>query len=347
MAMNDTQPTRVPVKKSRGAFWIGLSILVAFIALGSFSGYNAGITDRKNAEATQAFASLDEQFLLAQQDVAAGRLEIARQRLQDGILRYDPGYPGAADLLAEVLVKQALLLTPTVTPTPQATPTPDMRGEQVIFDDARSKIAAQDWDGAIQTLDALRQKNLGFRTVEVDGMYFIALRNRGVQKLLGSGPYAQGPNLEGGIYDLALAERFGPLDGQAQGFRNFARAYITGASFWELDWEQVQFYMEQVYPFLPNLRDGSGLTASERYRLATIARADQYYAAEQWCEASSQYIIAQNFPLEQPVLDRANDAFIKCNPPEPTATITPTATPTLSVPVFETPAETPAETPTP
>lgn len=343
MALNDTQPTRVPVKKSRAAFWIGLAILIAFIALGSFGGYNAGITDRKSAEATQAFASLDEQFRLAQEDVAAGRLEIARQRLQDGILRYDPTYPGGADLLAEVLVKQALLLTPTVTPTPAATPTPDLRGEQVIFDDARAKIAAQDWDGTIQTLDALRKKNLGFRAVEVDGMYYLALRNRGVQKILGSGPYAQEPNLEGGIYDLALAERFGPLDGQAQGFRNFARAYITGASFWELDWAQVQFYLEQVYPFLPNLRDGSGLTATERYRLATIARADQYYLAEQWCEASTQYIIAQNFPVEQAVLDRANDAFIKCNPPEPTATVTPTVTPTLNVP----PAETPTETATP
>lgn len=346
--MNDTQPTRVPQKKSRGAFWIGLLILVAFIALGSFGGYNAGITDRKNAEATLAFQSLDEQFQLAQDDVAAGRLEIARQRLQEGILRYDPNYPGAADLLAEVLVKQALMLTPTVTPTPAATPTPDLRGEQVIFDDARSKIAAQDWDGAIQTLDALRKKNLGFRTVEVDGMYFVALRNRGLQKILGSGPYAQDPNLEGGMYDLALAERFGPLDGQAQGFRNFARAYITGASFWELDWAQVQFYLEQVYPFLPNLRDGSGMTAVERYRLATIARADQYYVAEQWCEASTQYIIAQNFPVEQAVLDRANDAFNKCNPPEPTATVTPTPTATGLIPPTETPSsEVPTETPTP
>lgn len=344
--MNDTQPTQISRKKFRGAFWIGLLILLAFIALGSFGGYQAGITDRKNAEATLAFQSLDEQFRLAQEDLAAGRFEIARQRLQDGILRYDPNYPGAADLLAEVLVKQALMLTPTITPTPAATPTPDLRGEQIIFDDAKAKIAASDWDGAIQALDALRQKNINYRAVEVDGMYYVALRNRGVQKILGSGPYAQNPNLEGGIYDLALAERFGPLDGQAQGFRNFARAYITGASFWELDWAQVQFYMEQVYPFMPNMRDGSGMTATERYRLATIARADQYYAAEQWCDAFAQYTIAQNFPVEQAVLDRANDAYNKCYPPDPTAT--PTLPFTVTSPVVDTPTpELPTETPTP
>jgi hypothetical protein len=64
-------------------------------------------------------------------------------------------------------------------------------------------------------------------------MYYIALRYRGVQKIIYEG------NLEGGMYDLSLTESFGPLDHEANGFRNWARMYVSGASFWEIDWERV------------------------------------------------------------------------------------------------------------
>jgi hypothetical protein len=63
-------------------------------------------------------------------------------------------------------------------------------------------------------------------------MYYFALRNHGYDLITKEG------NLEGGIYHLTLAERFGPLDNTANGLREGARIYITGASFWELNWEQ-------------------------------------------------------------------------------------------------------------
>ena len=54
-------------------------------------------------------------------------------------------------------------------------------------------------------LDTLRRKDPAFHTVEVDGMYYFALRNLGVDLI-------QAGNLEGGIYELTLAERFAPLE---------------------------------------------------------------------------------------------------------------------------------------
>ena len=38
-------------------------------------------------------------------------------------------------------------------------------------------------------------------------------------------------NLEGGIYDLTLAERFAPIDKDADGFRSWARYYSNRIKF--------------------------------------------------------------------------------------------------------------------
>jgi hypothetical protein len=113
-------------------------------------------------------------------------------------------------------------------------------------------------------------------------MLFLSLRQRGVQKIsLG--------NLEGGIYDLSLAERFGTLDTEADSWRTWAQYYIRGASFWEVDWGQAVYYFEQVAPMFPNMHDGSFWTASQRYKEALTQYAETLAAQENWCEAEEQY----------------------------------------------------------
>jgi hypothetical protein len=62
-------------------------------------------------------------------------------------------------------------------------------------------------------------------------MYYFSLRNYGYHLI-------QQGNLEGGIYQLTLAERFGPLDRDSNGVREGARYYLIGASFWELNWRE-------------------------------------------------------------------------------------------------------------
>ena len=54
----------------------------------------------------------------------------------------------------------------------------------------------------------------------MDGLLYLSLRSRGVQKI-----YKE-RNLQGGIYDLAVAEKFGPIDLEANNARNLARFYL-------------------------------------------------------------------------------------------------------------------------
>lgn len=338
--LSDTQPTAIR-KRSRFGFLIGLAILTAALLFGSLGGYGWGVNDRVSAAQATRSQAFGEQFEMAQQDFAARRLDIARQRLEY-VLQHDSGYPGAADLLAQVLVQMAITPSPTLTPSPTITPTPDLREQESIFAQIKAQMAASDWDGAIATLDALRKKDSTYRTAQLDGMYFMALRNRGAAKILGQGPYASLPNLEGGIYDLTLAERFGPLDGQAAGYRNFARMYIQGASYWELDWLQAVNYFGEVSRFTPNLRDGSNMTATERYRIALLNYGDTLNANQRLqdrCLAIDQWNIAAAIvQLDAEYSAKYNQLFLECYPPTATPepfTPTPEFIPTVETPTLE------------
>jgi hypothetical protein len=180
-------------------------------------------------------------------------------------------------------------------PTPTLTPTPDLRSEQQLYDQGRQFLASGDWDNAIDALLSLRKISPGFQTVEVDGMLFLALRNRGVSKITKA-------DLEGGIYDLTLASHFGPLDTEAQAFLTWTTMYITGASFWEIDWEQVVYYFEQVAPQMPALTDGSGMTANERLRIGLYELGNRLAQSDRYCQAVARYqqslAIAYNAQVE-------------------------------------------------
>jgi hypothetical protein len=344
--MNDsTQPTKVSNEQaagpSRRGLWIGVLIVVALIIVGAICGGSSGILTRQHAEATLVAGSLDEQWTLSQQDIQAARYSIARQRLEF-ILKEKPNYPGAQDLLAKVIVMEQITPTPSDTPTPTITPTPDFSKADALFGQAQQQLTGNDWDGALKSLDELRVEATTYKAAIVDGMYYIALRNRGVDKLLKQN------NLEGGINDLTLAERFGPLDGEADGFRTFSETYIRGASFWDTDWEQAVYYFGQVAPYLPYLADGSGFTAQERYRQALIGWGTALYNEEKWCKA--QDILGEALALGSD--DAANklfkDAQDKCNPPKtPTETATSTPEGSATLPPTEPPTEPPTQQPTP
>ena len=178
------------------------------------------------------------QFQLGLDDMTNGRYEMARGRFEY-VIGLDPTFPGVKEKLTEVMIAllPTTIPTATLTPTPAYTPTPDTRGEQEMFKQIQKNLADKKWDEAIVTIESLRTKNLSYETVAVDGLYYIALRNRGVDKILSLG------DLEGGMYDLALAARFGPLDRDAESYQVWARYYVTGASFWEVDWEKATYYL--------------------------------------------------------------------------------------------------------
>ncbi len=343
--LSNTQPT--PVKRrSSASFWIGLLVLLSVIALGSLGGYGLGISDRQAAEKAQLTGQLDEQFALAREEMDAGRYEVARQRLEF-ILRKDASYPGVSEMLVEAQVK--LSITPTLPPTltPTMTPTPDMRAQEIILANARQQIENNDWDGAVGSLDALRKADTTYHVIEVDGMYYVALRNRGIDQILGRGDFTT-TNLEGGIYDLTLAERFGPLDNQAQSLRIGARMFIQASSFMGVDWPQAVTYFGEVNRLYPGLRDATGITAGQHYREALLNYGDlkaQGQRMNDRCQAIDIWNEAAAIsPLDNAYTAKYNELFLACYPPTPTIDPASLITPTPEVTVE---APTPEPSPTP
>jgi hypothetical protein len=336
------EKTKEPKKPffQRRFSWYLLGILLALliVLVGVLIGASKGIDDRVALAEAQAYPKIQSQIQSAQLDVEEERYQVALNRL-DWILEEMTDYlteeeiDQIGELYTQALLKLTLSGTQTPVPTPSPTipvntPTPDLRGEEELFSTAQQYIKSEAWDEAIETLEALRNKNIEYKTIQVDGMLFVALRNRGVEKILIEG------SLEPGIYDLTLAERFAPLDSSAEGFRTFARFYLTGASFWGVDWSQVVYYFGQVYPALPNLRDGTGMTATERFRIGAIEYALQLADAGDFCAAQEYMDLAMSLTSDPEVRPTQEWIAEKCykeqNPPkkeEPTEEFVPTPTP--------------------
>ncbi len=323
---SDTQPL-APVKKAPRWRSLLLSILgvLVLLVLGALGGYASGLGVRTSTEASTKTQQLTEQFQYALVDEQFGRYEVAKERLEF-IIQTDPTFPGAQSELAKVLVQ---LTIPTPTATVPPTPTPDLRGEQALFATAQQLVNAGDWVNALSELDQLRKQDPNFNTSQVDGMYYFALRNYGVNLIQQQG------NLEGGIYELTLAERFAPLDSTATALREGARAYVQAASFYGVDWGRTVSLFAQVASGWPSMWDGS-MNATARYKEALMRYGDQLFSHGSYCDAWTQYDTAQGIgELDATAAKNANQAYQQCYPP-------------TEVPATEgIPSEQPAETPTP
>lgn len=285
----------------------GIVGFLLLISLGGFSGYNSGINARVKAENAILATQLSEQFSYALVDIQFGRYENARQRLEY-IIQRDPNFPGVQEKLTEVLVLSSV---PTPTAAPTATATPDFSGAENAFARAQELIRAQDWTGALTALDTVRKFDPNYKAAQVDGMYYFALRNKGNDLITKEG------NLEGGIYFLTLAERFGPLDNTSRGIRDGARAYMVGASFWELDWEQAAKNFETVAAGWPSMWDGT-MTAGQRYFIAQVRVADEWFTAGDYCGAYEQYQKAAAYGvLDGTASSNSAQAYASCYPAAP------------------------------
>ena len=326
--------TKPQHKKPRRFVWIlsGFFLMLLLAAAGGLLGYRSAIQKRIAAQQDQIAMIATTQYQLGVNELDAGNYTMARKRFEY-VISLDPSFPGAAEKLTDVMLKMALITTPTpvVEAGPAPTATPDLRGAEAIFNQAVQVYRGQDWNATIATLDRLRDEDITYRTLEVDGMYYMALRFRGIQKIVQEG------NLEGGMYDLSQAERYGPVDSQADQYRTWARYYLTGSSFWDVDWPKAIDYFYQVYAALPNLRDGSGWTAMERYRKASIAYGDQLVAAGEYCMARDQYRNALSLGGDELLAPTATAVQLICEPPTPTPAPTATPAPTSVEPTLPAP----------
>lgn len=340
--IGSTQPNK-PISRTGGGrrFLFNALGLIALLTIAILGGYASGIGVRQETQSSIIMQQLGDQYQNALIDIEFGRYENARQRLE-WIIQNDPSFPGAQEKLTEVLV---LSNQPVPTMTPSLTPTPDFSGAQEAFGRAQQLIAAQDWLGAIGALDQMRKLDPNYEQSKVDGMYYFALRNYGYNLIVQQG------NLEGGIYQLTLAERFGSLDRDSNGLRVGARQYLIGASFWELDWAEALRYFNDVAGY--NLWDGT-MSVSERIHFASMRYGDELFDAGQYCDAVTMYQNAQAIAaLDNVAAANFEEAFPVCFPPSATfdpTLLTPSATagtPAVTEPSkTEEPTQPPTDAPT-
>jgi len=321
-AVSDTQPIKTGAAKEpqvkKPKLWrvilTGILLVILFAAGGGMLGYRNGISDRLNKQNEQVVSEAALQFQYGVQQMNAGHYELARTHFEY-VLQIYPDFPGLTEKYTEVMVQIAKANGPTATPV--ATATPDNRNVETLFAQAQQEVQGRQWAAAVSTLEALRNADYTYRTMEVDGLYFIAMRYRAVEMILNEG------NLEEGLYFFSVLEKYAPLDRDAVNYSNVARLYLTGASYWDIDWKQVVSYFEQLYASMPSLYDGS-MTASERYYFAVIYYADQLVDDGDECSALDYYNIALAISPTDDLQSAYNSAYKVCYPPTKVPTEEPT-----------------------
>ncbi|QYK49956.1 MAG: hypothetical protein KF701_06035 [Anaerolineales bacterium] len=357
-APGSEQPPRGPRKPAKRnmfawlrAPWVAVA-LCALAALLLVSSASAAVGWSQGREIMHATATMQagmymlEQYNLAMEDMEAGRYDLARQRLEF-IYHQNQRFLETGVKLIEVLqILQSTPEAPTAAPMqPSPTPTVDPRPKEELLQAARQHLVAREWSAAIDALLALRKADPSYYTADVDGMLYAALRNRGAQEITQQGLF------EPGLYDFSLAENFGPLDAQANMYRQWARLYLYGNAFWLAYPQDAAYYYGQLVGMAPDLRDAQGNSAFYRYWQSLVHWADSLATEDTWCDASEAYqqaLAARNDAGLQPT---AEYAYIKCIGPSatPTALKTPTRTPTGTgaVTATQTSASSPTLTETP
>jgi tetratricopeptide (TPR) repeat protein len=330
--VDDTQP--VPVKEKKPRRWrttlLGILLVLLLGAAGGGLGYQHGIKDRLAKQNQQVLTEAATQFQYGVQQMANGNYNLARTHFEY-VFKIYPDFPGLTEKYTEVMVKLAESSIPASLPL--ATPTLSNLNAEGLFNQATQEVQSMQWEAAMNTLEALRNADTTYRTLEVDGLYFITLRYRAVDMIVKEG------NLEEGLYLLSVVNRYAPLDHDAVNYSNWARLYLTGASYWDVDWERVVNYFSQLAAAFPYMHDGTGWTANDRFTKGSEFYGDQLAAAGDHCKAIEYYQTAVNANPTEEIQDKYNSSYLKCHPP----TAKPQPTETLDPGI---PTDTPTEEPT-
>ena len=331
--VDDTQPIHVKVKKPKRWRTVILGILLVLLlgAAGGGLGYQRGIQDRLAKENQQLLTEAALQFQYGILQMANANYNLARTHFEY-VFKIYPEFPGITEKYTEVMVKLAEAAIPTAQPS--ATPTLSNLNAEGLFNQATQEVQTLQWAAAMNTLEALRNEDTTYRTLNVDGLYFTALRYRAVEMIVKEG------NLEEGLYLLSLVNRYAPLDHDAVNYSNWAREYLTGASYWDVDWEQVVIFFSRLAAAFPYMHDGTGWTANDRLMKGSEYYADELAAEGDHCNAVDHYQTAINFNPTEELQDKYNRSYLICHPPtaipQPTPTLepsVPTAEPTVATTV--------------
>lgn len=311
-------------------------MVLVMVLAGSGIGYASAMRAREVEQNNQRLILATTQYELGLVDQEQGNLGSAKNRFEY-VLSIYPDFPGIEAKLVEVgfLIAQndGELIIPTAGPEPTPTvaitivPTKSTGSTTLLYNQAKAQLEGQDWEGLYSTLSAMREIDPAYKAMEVDGMWYITLRNRGIRLI-------QEGRLEPGMYSFAMAEQFAPIDADAESYRTWARMYLNAGSHWMVNWYAAVEGFAALYPLVPQLRDSSGITVTQRYSRALAGYGDFLQASYDFCGAAASYRQAASVLTEAGISEKITQADEYCaNPP---ATPTPTVDPSM-----------PTETPTP
>ena len=323
----------LPPKRWR-VILLGLLILLLLTGTGAGLGYSSGIQQRLAKENEQRLITAATHYNYGIRSMLEGNFEVARLQFEY-VFKFVPDFPGLKEKYTQTIFELAKKNLPT--PTPQATSTPDNRGVDALFAQARQEVNSKAFIAALKTLETLRNQDIHYHTLEVDGLFYMALRGGAVEKIIKEG------DPEGGLYYFTLANRFAPLDHEAQNYIQWARMYSTAISYWDVDWAKVVQNMAQLYQAAPGIHDSSGSSVRDRYRDALIElgklkiKSGLQIAA---CEAIELFQTSLTINNNEEVQDLLNQATNACYPPTPIPTptqlVAPSAEPTTIEPTATT-----------
>ena len=114
-------------KKPRRFVWVlgGILLMLLLTAVGGLLGYRQAIAIRIKNQEDQIAMIATTQYQLGVNELDAGNYEMARKRFEY-VISLDPSFPGAVEKLTDVMLKMAMVTTPTPVveagPVPTATP---------------------------------------------------------------------------------------------------------------------------------------------------------------------------------------------------------------------------------
>jgi hypothetical protein len=277
-AAGKERAVRAPVSPSA----IGLlAILVVAVSIGgtAYGGYRAGVQQRAMAAATAVAKEVQLQFRLAAQDMQIGQSGVAAQRLEY-VVRMNPDFPGAAQMLAKAREAANGATLHVARSTEAPLPVEERLSPEHLFNLLAGAYQRGEWPQVVQRAAALKATGAQHRSTSVDGMLFVGLRNRGIERI-------DAGVLEMGLTDLEHAEQIMDLDNVALQRRRWAALYLSGMTFWELNWQLAIDNLSVLYQIAPNFRD-----ARSQLRKAHIAYGEALLQAEDSCLGGEQFAAA-------------------------------------------------------
>jgi hypothetical protein len=296
-----------------GFVFITAALLLAVYGIVAFSAWRQGQDLRAEKAQTALEEDLNNQLMLAKEDVQAGNYSLALLRL-NWVLTRDPKYPGAELLQEEARNELDLLLTPS--PPVTLTATLEVVEEVIGLDPSESftelerLIDDEDWKALLITAFEFQANFPNHRRQETDRMLYDAYIELGIDLVAGK-------QAELGLFYFSQAERLGDLPIEVEDQRTWAELYLIGIGYFGVDWAATVLYFRDLCAAAPFYQD-----ACVKFHQALVAYADQYSGALDWCPAKGYYREAIGLDSSPELVDALERAVEGCAEATPTPTAT-------------------------